>query len=269
MVEIHMDAGLQGTLEARATDSLPALSYTPDVYKPPAHRADPWAPPSHPAARLLPSGNPDPLGVGTPYGITDILSKPASVGASGRTGFVPGISQLSSFGTEAGPGIYYNMPFACVRPPDPTRYCPSPEPCWRAGRHPSNATQKSSLVDVDTKRKHTRPTFSGHQIFALEKTFEQTKYLAGPERACLAHSLGMTESQVKVWFQNRRTKWRKKASSESPVAMPSPGKVSGRDEEDEEYNKPLDPDSDNEKLRLLLRKHGPAFSKLRLGTHTA
>lgn len=43
-----------------------------------------------------------------------------------------------------------------------------------------------------------RPTFSGQQIFALEKTFEQTKYLAGPERAKLAYALGMTESQVKV-----------------------------------------------------------------------
>ena len=47
-------------------------------------------------------------------------------------------------------------------------------------------------------KKHTRPTFSGQQIFALEKTFEQTKYLAGPERAKLAYALGMTESQVKV-----------------------------------------------------------------------
>lgn len=53
-------------------------------------------------------------------------------------------------------------------------------------------------MDKDGKRKHTRPTFSGQQIFALEKTFEQTKYLAGPERARLAYSLGMTESQVKV-----------------------------------------------------------------------
>ena len=52
--------------------------------------------------------------------------------------------------------------------------------------------------DKDGKKKHTRPTFSGQQIFALEKTFEQTKYLAGPERAKLAYALGMTESQVKV-----------------------------------------------------------------------
>ncbi|GAA55790.1 homeobox protein Nkx-6.1, partial [Clonorchis sinensis] len=69
-------------------------------------------------------------------------------------------------------------------------------------------------VDKDGKRKHTRPTFSGQQIFALEKTFEQTKYLAGPERARLAYFLGMSESQVKVWFQNRRTKWRKKNAAD-------------------------------------------------------
>ena len=53
-------------------------------------------------------------------------------------------------------------------------------------------------ADRDGKKKHTRPTFSGQQIFALEKTFEQTKYLAGPERAKLAYALGMSESQVKV-----------------------------------------------------------------------
>jgi arsenate reductase-like glutaredoxin family protein len=46
-------------------------------------------------------------------------------------------------------------------------------------------------------------------VYLLEKTFQQTKYLAGPERAQLAYTLRMSESQVKVWFQNRRTKWRK------------------------------------------------------------
>ncbi|KPM05506.1 homeobox protein Nkx-6.3-like protein [Sarcoptes scabiei] len=73
----------------------------------------------------------------------------------------------------------------------------------------ANAVNQS-CSDKDGKKKHTRPTFSGHQIYVLEKTFEQTKYLAGPERAKLAYALGMSESQVKVWFQNRRTKWRKR-----------------------------------------------------------
>lgn len=64
----------------------------------------------------------------------------------------------------------------------------------------SACAAQSGGVDKDGKKKHTRPTFSGQQIFALEKTFEQTKYLAGPERAKLAYALGMTESQVKVSF---------------------------------------------------------------------
>ncbi|XP_023218474.1 homeobox protein Nkx-6.2-like [Centruroides vittatus] len=68
------------------------------------------------------------------------------------------------------------------------------------------------------RKKAWRPTFSGHQIYVLEKTFEQTKYLAGPERAKLAYALGMSESQVKVWFQNRRTKWRKKNAAEMAIA---------------------------------------------------
>ncbi|CAK9298884.1 unnamed protein product [Gordionus sp. m RMFG-2023] len=74
---------------------------------------------------------------------------------------------------------------------------------------------KEAAEEVNDK-KNSRPTFSGQQIFALEKTFEQTKYLAGPERARLAYSLGMTESQV--WFQNRRTKWRKKHAADLAIA---------------------------------------------------
>jgi len=62
----------------------------------------------------------------------------------------------------------------------------------------SQSHQHHPSSDKDGKKKHTRPTFSGQQIFALEKTFEQTKYLAGPERAKLAYALGMSESQVKV-----------------------------------------------------------------------
>uniref|UniRef100_A0AC35U6T0 Homeobox domain-containing protein n=1 Tax=Rhabditophanes sp. KR3021 TaxID=114890 RepID=A0AC35U6T0_9BILA len=64
-------------------------------------------------------------------------------------------------------------------------------------------------------KKQSRPTFTGHQIFMLEKKFEKTKYLAGADRAALAQELNMSESQVKVWFQNRRTKWRKKEAADN------------------------------------------------------
>ncbi|XP_010853541.1 PREDICTED: homeobox protein Nkx-6.2 [Bison bison bison] len=88
---------------------------------------------------------------------------------------------------------------------------------WRDPRLAGPA-QAGGVLDKDGKKKHSRPTFSGQQTFALEKTFEQTKYLAGPERARLAYSLGMTESQVKLWFQNRRTKWRKRHAAEMASA---------------------------------------------------
>ncbi|KAJ7411380.1 hypothetical protein WISP_102931 [Willisornis vidua] len=139
------------------------------------------------------------------------------------------------------------------------------------GQECQKADQGSILLDKDGKRKHTRPTFSGQQIFALEKTFEQTKYLAGPERARLAYSLGMTESQVKVWFQNRRTKWRKKHAAEMATAKKKQDSETERlkgasenEEEDDDYNKPLDPNSDDEKITQLLKKHKPGGGGLLL-----
>ncbi|CAG9540158.1 unnamed protein product [Cercopithifilaria johnstoni] len=70
---------------------------------------------------------------------------------------------------------------------------------------------------LSLNKKQSRPTFTGHQIFMLEKKFEQTKYLAGSDRAQLAQELSMSESQVKVWFQNRRTKWRKKEAADNAL----------------------------------------------------
>uniref|UniRef100_A0A665VYB1 Homeobox domain-containing protein n=1 Tax=Echeneis naucrates TaxID=173247 RepID=A0A665VYB1_ECHNA len=191
------------------------------------------------------------LQAGTPHGISDILSRSmVGVGTAGTTTLLSGYSTMGGFGPSV----------------TGTSICWADSGCdWRGGR------QHGPLGEMPGRKKHTRPTFSGHQIFALEKTFEQTKYLAGPERARLAYSLGMTESQVKVWFQNRRTKWRKKSASEPSSTQAShagqAGEASENEVEDEEYNKPLDPDSDDDKIRLLLRKHRRAFSVLRLGPH--
>ncbi|XP_073997423.1 homeobox protein Nkx-6.2-like isoform X1 [Rhodnius prolixus] len=111
-----------------------------------------------------------------------------------------------------------------------------------------NGFDVSGGTDKEGKKKHTRPTFSGQQIFALEKTFEQTKYLAGPERAKLAYALGMTESQVKVWFQNRRTKWRKKHAAEMATAK-------RKQEEAEESEEEEARNSAAKRLRAELAAH--------------
>ncbi|XP_071947121.1 uncharacterized protein [Antedon mediterranea] len=59
------------------------------------------------------------------------------------------------------------------------------------------------------KKKKARTTFTGRQIFELEKQFEGKKYLSASERAEMAAMLKVTDTQVKIWFQNRRTKWKK------------------------------------------------------------
>ncbi|KAF7653349.1 hypothetical protein LDENG_00084070 [Lucifuga dentata] len=53
-----------------------------------------------------------------------------------------------------------------------------------------------------------RAVFSDLQRKALERTFQKQKYISKPERKKLATKLGLKDSQVKIWFQNRRMKWR-------------------------------------------------------------
>ncbi|XP_050095542.1 segmentation protein paired [Anopheles aquasalis] len=62
------------------------------------------------------------------------------------------------------------------------------------------------------RKKKARTTFTGRQIFELEKQFEVKKYLSSNERTEMAKLLNVTETQVKIWFQNRRTKWKKQDS---------------------------------------------------------
>ncbi|XP_021353738.1 H2.0-like homeobox protein isoform X1 [Mizuhopecten yessoensis] len=58
------------------------------------------------------------------------------------------------------------------------------------------------------KRSWSRAVFSNLQRKGLEKRFEVQKYVTKPDRRQLAAMLGLTDAQVKVWFQNRRMKWR-------------------------------------------------------------
>ncbi|XP_073442907.1 homeobox protein not2-like [Dendrobates tinctorius] len=61
------------------------------------------------------------------------------------------------------------------------------------------------------KPKRFRTIFSPEQLERLEKEFLKQQYMVGTERVDLAATLGLTETQVKVWFQNRRIKWRKQS----------------------------------------------------------
>eukprot|EP00069_Balaena_mysticetus_P019651 bmy_12430T0 len=75
------------------------------------------------------------------------------------------------------------------------------------------------------KRKKPRTSFSRSQVLELERRFLRQKYLASAERAALAKALRMTDAQVKTWFQNRRTKWRRQTAEEREAERHRAGRL--------------------------------------------
>lgn len=55
------------------------------------------------------------------------------------------------------------------------------------------------MSSVTLKNKRVRTIFTPEQLERLEAEFERQQYMVGPERLYLAHTLQLTEAQVKVW----------------------------------------------------------------------
>nr|XP_045599681.1 homeobox protein ceh-30-like [Procambarus clarkii] len=62
------------------------------------------------------------------------------------------------------------------------------------------------------KQRKARTAFSDNQLQTLEKSFERQKYLSVQDRMELAAKLNLTDTQVKTWYQNRRTKWKRQTA---------------------------------------------------------
>ncbi|KAK6174319.1 hypothetical protein SNE40_017624 [Patella caerulea] len=84
----------------------------------------------------------------------------------------------------------------------------------------SGSPDPSLMFHPYRKPKRIRTAFSPTQLLKLEDAFEKNHYVVGQERKDLATKLGLTETQVKVWFQNRRTKC-KRVKSEDDDDNPS------------------------------------------------
>ncbi|OQR67870.1 hypothetical protein BIW11_04678 [Tropilaelaps mercedesae] len=77
-----------------------------------------------------------------------------------------------------------------------------------AGRRPRRA-------GVERK---PRQAYSAKQLERLEAEFKVDKYLSVSKRMELSATLNLTEVQIKTWFQNRRTKWKKQMTARVKIA---------------------------------------------------
>ncbi|ODM89619.1 BarH-like 1 homeobox protein [Orchesella cincta] len=71
------------------------------------------------------------------------------------------------------------------------------------------------------KARRRRTAFTHSQLAFLERRFRMQKYLSVADRSEVAEVLNLSETQVKTWYQNRRTKWKRQNQNQQLLLQES------------------------------------------------
>uniref|UniRef100_G1P1S6 Homeobox protein engrailed-like n=1 Tax=Myotis lucifugus TaxID=59463 RepID=G1P1S6_MYOLU len=109
------------------------------------------------------------------------------------------------------------LPEASRQPLATPLWCP--RPLYGSLPPQSPRSRKPKKKNPNKEDKRPRTAFTAEQLQRLKAEFQTNRYLTEQRRQSLAQELGLNESQIKIWFQNKRAKIKKATGNKNTLAV--------------------------------------------------